>query len=294
MRRDIPLSFDRLPTCSVSGCAECGTLPVNRAILEALYGKYNRRELVHPDPLEVLYGYDDPLDREIVGLVASSLAYGRVAQILKSVAVVLDRMPSPAAFLRRASRRRLRSTFADFKHRFTTGVDLAGMLYGAKCVIERYGSLEACFLSALEPEHCTVLPALSVLFWEMSAGSGCSPRFLLPSPVDGSACKRANLFLRWMVRRDDVDPGGWRSVPASLLVVPLDTHMHRIGLALGLTKRKQADLRTAAEMTAAFRTIAPEDPVRYDFALTRLGIRTDTDLSAFLARCGVKEVSRHD
>jgi uncharacterized protein (TIGR02757 family) len=77
-----------------------------------------------------------------------------------------------------------------------------------------------------------------------------------------------------MVRRDEVDPGGWDDVPASKLIVPLDTHMHRISLQLGLTKRKQANLKAACEITAAFRSIEPEDPVRYDFSLTRLGIAT--------------------
>ncbi len=95
---------------------------------------------------------------------------------------------------------------------------------------------------------------------------------LLPSPGKGSACKRLNLFLRWMVRSDDVDPGGWSGVDAGKLIVPLDTHMHRMGLEVGLTRRKQADMQAALEVTRAFRTIAPEDPVRYDFALTRLGI----------------------
>ncbi|MFC1474950.1 TIGR02757 family protein, partial [bacterium] len=96
--------------------------------------------------------------------------------------------------------------------------------------------------------------------------------YLTPAPRRGSACKRMNLFLRWMVRRDDVDPGPWTDVPASKLVVPLDTHMHRISSGMGLTSRKQADLKTAIEITDAFRAISPEDPVRYDFALTRLGI----------------------
>ena len=76
-----------------------------------------------------------------------------------------------------------------------------------------------------------------------------------------------------MVRQDEVDPGGWDSVPPSKLIVPVDTHMHRIALQLGLTKRKQANLRTAHEITAAFKAIEPEDPVKFDFCLTRLGIR---------------------
>ena len=86
-----------------------------------------------------------------------------------------------------------------------------------------------------------------------------------------------------MVRRDDVDPGGWDDVSPALLIVPLDVHMHRIARRLGATARKSADLRAAMETTAAFRGICPDDPVRYDFALTRLGIHPETDMEEFLA-----------
>jgi len=88
-----------------------------------------------------------------------------------------------------------------------------------------------------------------------------------------------------MVRSDDVDPGGWSHVPRSKLIVPVDVHMHRLSLKLGLTSRKQADLKTALEITSAFRAIEPHDPVKYDFALTRLGIRKDLCPDDFFARC---------
>jgi uncharacterized protein (TIGR02757 family) len=250
-----------------------------------LYETYNRREYVHPDPLEFLYDYEELRDREIVGLVASSLAYGAVRQILKSVAFVLERMDSPYAFLERSAKDDLLETFKDFKHRFTTGEELATMLYGVKKVVERYGSLQGCFSAGFSNEHETIIPALSAFVKEISSVFEGKPRSLLPSPNAGSACKRLNLFLRWMVRRDDVDPGGWDNIPASRLIVPLDIHMHRISLNLGLTKRKQADLKAAYEITAAFRSIEPDDPVRYDFALTRLGIRDDLDPAEFLKSC---------
>lgn len=260
--------------------------PIDRKQLDDLYARYNRREFVHPDPLEFLYNYRGPGDREVVGLIASSLAYGRVAQILKSVSLVLHRMESPWEYVMHASADDLRNRFADFRHRFATGEELSAMLLGAKRVIERYGSMQDCFLSGLRDDDETILPALSAFAKEVinEAGGGCG--HLLPSPESGSACKRLNLFLRWMVRRDDVDPGGWDGVPKSKLLIPLDTHMHRIGLSLGLTRRKQADMRTALEITEGFRRVAPEDPVRYDFALTRLGIRSDTDLDSFLRQAG--------
>lgn len=256
-----------------------------RETLCLLYETYNHRDFVHPDPLELLYLYQDPLDREIVGLIASSLAYGRVCQIIKSVSTVLVRMGSPREFLREATPESLVETFEDFKYRFTTGHELAGMLYGVKTVIEKHGSLGQCFSRSLNTDDENILPALSAFVGELSSAFCGKPRSLLPSPHAGSACKRLNLFLRWMVRRDEVDPGGWDAVPPSKLIVPLDIHMHRISLRLGLTTRKQADLKAALDVTSAFKRIDPEDPVRYDFSLTRLGIREDLTPEDFIKTC---------
>jgi uncharacterized protein (TIGR02757 family) len=246
--------------------------------LEALYAEYNRRCYVHPDPLEFLYDFHDPLDVEVVGFIASTLAYGNVKQILRSVSLVLSQMgPCPSAFVLNSPFDRMDEAFSGFKHRFTTGQDLARLLCGVRRVIERHGSLQKCFMSGLHPNDHTVIPALSA-FVDKILPEGCD--FLIPPPGKGSACKRLNLFLRWMVRCDDVDPGGWDGVPPSKLIVPLDTHMHRIARMLALTKRKQADLRTAMEITEAFRRLSPRDPVRYDFVLTRFGIRRDLDQTA--------------
>ncbi len=249
---------------------------VRKAQLDRLYQKYNTRGYVHPDPLEFLYRYEYPHDREIAGLMASSLAYGRVAQILKSVAAVLDITgPHPSAFLKKTSPESLRSMFTGFRHRFASGSHLAAMLTGAKQIISTYGSLYACFLEGLGEDDSTVLPALSFFSESLISASSNGCGHLIPLPERGSACKRMNLFLRWMVRKDAVDPGGWDEVPASKLIIPLDVHMHRIATRLGLTGRKQADMRTALEITAAFRLLVPGDPARYDFTLTRLGIRDD-------------------
>jgi len=281
-------------TAAYAGCREQ---------LEELYAKYNRREFVHPDPLEFLYRYEDAGDREIAGLVAASLAYGRVAQILRSVEGVLSRMGRPAEFLRHATAKTLGETFGDFKHRFTTGAELASMLEGAKRAIERHGSLEKCFARALGANDETVEGALTEFAAELTLSCGCRPAnprganprgaSLIPAPELGSACKRLNLYLRWMVRRDEVDPGGWESVPKAKLIVPLDVHMFRICRALGMTRRNQADMKAALEITAGFREMAPEDPVRYDFAITRLGIRAETDPREFLSSCGVNWESRN-
>lgn len=255
---------------------------LNADRFEELYAVWTRREFVHPDPIEFLYRYEDPSDREIVALVASCLAYGRVAQILRSVSTVLDRMQRPAQFLADASRESLHEALGDFKHRFTTGAELADLLYGSARVIAEYGSIEACFLAGYSPEGETVLPGLSRFVEKIDGAAGQRLDFLLPSPERGSACKRLNLFMRWMVREDAVDPGGWDRVPASRLVYPLDTHIFHIGSTLGLTRRRQPNTLAALDITAAFRELAPNDPVRYDFALTRLGIRSDGNLDEFL------------
>jgi uncharacterized protein (TIGR02757 family) len=260
--------------------------PPAKEILEKLYRWYNSRQWVHPDPLEFLYRYEDPEDLEIVGFIASSLAYGRVAQILASVGRVLDSMgPNPARFLDESLPERLISRFDSFVHRFTTGSELASLLIGLKRVRERFGSLQNCFLKGYSQADDTVIPALGLLIWEIgkTPDGRCNRSSLLPLPERGSACKRHHLFLRWMVRRDIVDPGVWDAVSPGQLIVPLDTHMYRIGSLWGFTARKSSGGAAALDITRAFRKITPEDPVRYDFALTRLGIRKDRDAQIFFA-----------
>ncbi len=243
--------------------------------LENLYRRYNRDPYVHPDPIEFLYLYGDIKDREIAGLIASSLAYGRVNQILKSVSYVLNRMtPTPYMFLKDSTHTSMCKTFKNFTHRFARGDHLAGLLQGAKNVIDQYGSLNDCFLRAISDDDKTVIPALNFFSVALTA-KNYNPGHLIALPQRGSACKRMNLFLRWMVRKDDVDPGGWQGVALSKLIIPLDTHMHKIGLKLGFTKKRQANMRTALEITSGFKQISPDDPVKYDFVLTRFGIRPD-------------------
>jgi uncharacterized protein (TIGR02757 family) len=250
-----------------------------RDCLESLYRTWNRRRFVHPDPLETLYAYPDPGDQEIAGIVAAGLAYGRVTQILASIEKVLSALgPSPRRFLARTPTPAIVRRFAGFRHRFTSGAELAALLVAVKRAIADHRSLEQLFHAGGTGGDATVLPALSAFVAALRSLAPAPCPSLLSSPDDGSACKRLNLFLRWMIRRDAVDPGPWRGIPAAKLVVPLDTHLFRIGRALGLTMRRQADLRAALEITRGFARVAPRDPVRYDFALTRLGIRPECRL----------------
>ncbi len=259
-------------------------LQSNKAHLERLYLRYNRREWVSPDPLQYLYAYDDSGDREVAGLVAALLAYGRVQQILKSVGEVLDSLgSSPAEFLLGVRPGRLKSKFAGFKHRFATDDHLVELLGAVRDVLGRFGSLGDCFADGVDEADETVQPALVRFVGQLNKSAGGRCGHLLADPARGSACKRYHLYLRWMVRRDEVDPGGWSAVDKSKLIVPLDTHMHRIALAMGATTRASADGKTAREVTAAFRRIRPDDPVRYDFALTRSGINPAANMGDFQA-----------
>jgi uncharacterized protein (TIGR02757 family) len=244
--------------------------------LERLYRKYNRRSLVHPDPLEFLYVYENLPDREVAGMVAAALAYGRVAQIIKSVGAVLAVLgPAPAKTLLSAAPETIADRLCGFVHRFATGDKVCFLLAGIRQVLNRHGTLQNCFCAHRGDDRQTVRPGLTGLVHEVLAGAGAGPGHLLALPWRNSACKRLHLFLRWMVRKDAVDPGGWDRISPAALIVPLDVHMHRVGRLMGFTDRNGADLKTALEITEGFRRFCPEDPVRYDFALTRVGMGGD-------------------
>jgi len=239
-------------------------------LLDGLYDKLNKRDLVDPDPLIFLYDFKDVKDREIVGLISSSVAYGRVAQILKSVAKLLKPMNGqPFEFIESSNEAEFLKIFKGFKHRFTTDEDIATLFIGIKKALKEYGSLENLFLSG---KGKTTTERLASFTSFINGGKLC---YLLPSPEKGSACKRLNLYLKWMVRSDNVDPGGWEKVDPADLIIPLDTHMHKASTLLRFTTRKAADWKTALEITEEFRKISPKDPTKYDFALTRLGIRSE-------------------
>lgn len=255
-----------------------------RSVFEALYKALARREYVHPDPLEFVYRYQDSADREIVGLIAAALAYGRVTQILERAEQVFGALgPSPRKLLLQSPDRDLRTRFAAFKHRWTTGAELAVLLIGIRRVLLEHGSLEACFLRYHDSASGHTVSGLAGLVKEL-AGS-VERNSLMPDPAKGSACKRLHLYLRWMVRSDAVDPGCWTRVSPADLIVPLDTHMHRLGRSLRFTRRKQANLAAALDLTRVFRAMNAADPVKYDFVLTRFGIRNELDMRRLLEWC---------
>lgn len=252
----------------------------DRLYFNHLYKQFNKRALVTPDPLQFVYLYPSLPDRELAALLAACLAYGNVKQIIKNLQTLFNAMPNgPHAFIVQQNKRHWQKALAGFKYRFTTLQELCGLLENIKRIIKQYGSLENCFVQNLTTQEDNLLPALRSFAKELR--TPFIPPSLVPDPAKNSPLKRLNLFLRWMVRQDEVDPGGWTKISPSQLIIPLDVHMHRLGLMLGLTTRQTADINTALEITRALARFCPQDPVKYDFCLTRFGIRDDmhyTDL----------------
>ena len=250
--------------------------------LEALYTHYNQRRFVHPDPLAPLYEFRDSRDQEVVGLITATLAFGNVKTILKSIDIVLNEFPDPARSLVDLPDRVLSKRLATFRHRYVSGIEMASLLAGIRSALREHETVGTCFASLDQIQEHTLVPTLSRFVAYLRNHGTVEKNYLLPDPAKGSACKRWFMYLRWMVREDAVDLGHWKDLGAHRLVIPVDTHMHRVAKGLYLTRRKSADLKTAVEITQAFQAICPEDPVRYDFCLTRLGIRDDGDMDAFL------------
>ena len=268
------------------------TLPASRAaalrpLLDRLDAALDRAARIAADPVEFPRRYADRDDQEVAGLVAVSLAYGRADVFKPVVARALAAMgPHPARFAEALARSPAVAPFTGLAYRFNRPPDLAALVAAAGELRLRHGSLGDRFATLFREEGggpTALRPALARLAAELRGAPQVGPllarrgrrglRHLLPDPSGPGASKRWNLYLRWMVRGPDaVDLGAWRGVPAAALVVPLDTHVHRVARALGLTGRRDASWRTAEEITAALRRIDPDDPVRYDFALCHLGM----------------------
>lgn len=259
---------------------------VKPAFLDELYYRYNHPSWIYPDPLAIVLEYPDPADMETAGIICSALALGTVKAIMSACRTVLAVLgPRPATGLAALPDHELAEQLASFRYRFFDSRDLASFLGGVRRVRESYGSLEGAFLSVMAPGEPDYAGAAS-RFVRLLATASPDPwkSNLFPDPERGSAAKRVFLYLRWMVRKDAVDPGPWTRVSPAGLVIPLDTHMAAACRCLGLLARTQTDLRAAREATAAFRAMIPEDPVRFDFCMTRPGIHPGLDPSVCFDR----------
>jgi len=253
-----------------------------RAVLDRAYTEYDAR-WIEPDPVHFVWRYQRREDREVAGLVASSLAYGNVRQIKKSVERVLGLLgDSPAVAIDALDAAAALRSLDGFKHRFNDALDAVCLLVFIREMRRAGGSIEGFFAPTRTPRE--LRPALADFARRVLAlprdglyGRGPLPReagvrFFFPSPDDGSACKRLCLFLRWMVRADSVDPGGWTRVPPATLLIPLDAHIINIGRKARFTRRISPGWKMAEDITATLRACDPADPVKYDFALHRMGL----------------------
>ena len=250
--------------------------------LDKLYESFNHPESAL-DPVQIVRRYERVDDREVVAFIAAGLAFGRVASVMASVEAVCTVLGgSPAAAVRAFDPARDGAPLRPLVHRWTRGDDFVALLWILRQLLEADGSLERAFVRGLDPAAEDVEAALESFSGRARAvdlrpaygrrNRAPGAHYFFSRPSTGSACKRLNLFLRWMARRDGVDPGGWTALPARQLVVPLDTHTIRVGKCLRLTRRASPGWKMAAEITSSLRAFNPDDPVRYDFSLCHLSM----------------------
>jgi len=272
--------------------------------LDRLYGDFNYPDSADdPKPIVRRYGRND--DREVVGFCAASLAFGRVASVLHSIERLVAIMgPRPAEYVRQFDPARDGAAFKGLVHRWTRENDLIALLWVLRQMLDRSATIEGFFLEGYDasaPDLATALDSFSsrAMALDLKAAYGRVPTrpgvgYFFPQPSKGSACKRLNLFLRWMVRHDALDLGVWTRVPASQLVVPLDTHVIRVGRCLQLTRYQSPGWKMASDITASLKKIDPDDPVRYDFSLCHLGMMNACGFSRAQAdsQCPLRGVCR--
>ena len=253
-----------------------------KATLDKLYADFNYADSA-TDPIQIVRRFSRDDDREVVAFVAAALAFGRVTSVLQSIERVLAVVGAqPADYVRRFDPRRDAPAFSGIVHRWTRTPDIVALLWLMRQMIDRAGSLEGFFLNGYDAAADDVEGALDdfstrAMALNLREAYGRVPKrpgvcYFFPRPRAGSGCKRLNLFLRWMVRRDALDLGVWRRVSPAKLIVPLDTHVIRVGRCLRLTDYSSPGWRMARDITASLRRLDPADPVKYDFSLCHLGM----------------------
>jgi uncharacterized protein (TIGR02757 family) len=278
-----------------------------RAPLEQLYADFDYAARVERDAIRFPLRYADPRDREVVALLTACLAYGRVELFGGALETVLAVMgPSPARFTVAFEPERHGQLFSAFLYRFNRPRDVVAFCVAARQILERHGSLEACFLAGDPDPRGGLGPAIEAFaraFLEAELGAvfpqgrlSRGYRHLFPLPSSGGPCKRLHLFLRWMVRRELPDFGLWTRVSPARLLIPVDTHVENMSRAIGLTRRRSRTWKMAEEITAHLAAIDPGDPVKFDFALCHKrmsGDCLDRPEPRVCAGCGLREVCRH-
>jgi uncharacterized protein (TIGR02757 family) len=278
-----------------------------REPLERLYREFDYATRVERDAIRFPLRYPAPRDREVVALLTACLAYGRVDLFSRELERIFGIMgPSPAAFVADFEVSHHAGAFDEFIYRFNRPRDVVAFCLAARQILERHGTLEKCFVAGDPDEHGTIGPALEHFartFLDADLGRvfprgriSRGYRHLFPLPSVGGPCKRLQLFLRWMIRREPPDFGLWTSLSPARLLIPVDTHIENMSRAIGLTRRRSRNWRMAEEITARLAALDPADPVKYDFALchTRMaGDCRDRRDPIVCPPCGLRAVCRH-
>lgn len=242
------------------------------SVLDRLSHQYNS-EFLETDPLKFPYRYKNRADQEIVGFISAMLAFGNVQAIFKSVEAVLAVLgPSPSQFL---LKNRPLNRALPLGHRWVRKEDLVGLFRALGQTLRTEGSIEGLFIAGRLPTETLregIERASGILLSRSGVSERKGLRFLIASPKQGGAAKRWNLFLRWVVRKGTPDLGLWDSYKPAGLFLPVDTHLARIVRYVGLTQLRTVNWRFVEEVTAGLRQLDPNDPIRFDFALSRLGI----------------------
>ncbi len=250
--------------------------------LDDLYEKYCVQSFIKSDPVQFVYSFSDYRDREISGFLASIMAQGRRYNIISKTKELLFNIMGgePFRYILNFDFEKIGrlKDFSYFAYRNITGVQIAYIFQSLKIVLTKWGSLKNLFyqMYTKNANYRNVKFLLIDVVDEIFSWNNKIPGevlSLVPSPIKGSACKRLNMFLRWMVRKDNVDSGLWNDIiPTSKLVIPLDFHVSRISRELNLTNRSQDDWITAEEITEKLKELDPNDPVKYDFAIFGYGV----------------------
>jgi uncharacterized protein (TIGR02757 family) len=281
--------------------------PRLKAPLERLYREADWVARADLDAIRYPLRYADPADREIAGLLAACMAYGRVELFGPWVEWALERMgDSPARFVQGFDLVKQARLFDGFHYRFNRAPDLTAFCLAAQRILVAHGSLRAFFAASYSTADRDVAgalerfvdgflaPDLSAVFPRDRLSYGY--RHWFPRPSTGGPCKRLLLFLRWMVRREPPDFGLWMEIPPSALLIPVDTHVENMARSIGLTRRRSRTWKMSEEITARLRALDPADPVKYDFALCHKrmsGQCLNRRHAVVCAPCGLKPVCRH-
>ena len=255
-----------------------------KELLNSLYSEFNFRSRLSEDPIEFLYQYPNPGEMEIAAFLSSTLAFGRINLFKPVIRKILDMGRGDLIqFILDFNPSKDRKLFNHVYYRIWTGADLVCLIAGLKNILFRYGSLRNLFLKNYHPDHADLEETMIRVSEEFLNFNPAeiygvnqftrSFKYFLPSPGSGSACKRFCLFLRWMVRKDDLDPGTWTAIEPSKLIIPVDTHIFRVARFLKLTRLKTVNWKMAKEITQNLKEIDPADPLKFDFPLCHFSIR---------------------